>query len=122
MPKTSSITLGGRFRGLFVGANGTGKTIAAASFPGDVKIFDFDDRIDPVRLFYPKREDIEYITVGAHSTQRSDLIDFKEFCTEFENLQDRCPWDAIVLDSYTSFSATAIMYQMGLNEDVKMSK
>lgn len=123
MPKTSSIVLGGRFMGLFYGPNGGGKTIAAASWPGPVKIYDFDGRVAPVKHFYPNREDIDYITVGVgRSSTRRDVISFKEFTDEFEKLQDSCPYETVVIDSYTSFSACAIYYQMGINEEVKLTK
>jgi len=123
MPKTCDIVLGGRFMGLFVGPNGTGKTIAAASWPGNILFFDFDGRMAPVRLFYPDRKDIEYITVGLDGGTRSDVIGFTEFTHRFEDLQDRCPYDLVVGDSYTSYSATAVLHQMGLHEkDVKRTK
>ena len=124
MPLTADITLGGRFMGLFVGANGTGKTIAAASFPGPVLILDFDGRVRPVRFFYPKRRDIEYWTVGLEGDNRKDVIGFIEFCDRLEKLQDRCPYETVIIDSYTSYSGTAILHQMGYKDakDVKRTK
>jgi AAA domain len=123
MPKTSDIVLGGRFMGLFVGANGTGKTIAAASWPGNTLFLDFDGRMAPVRFFYPKRTDIEYWTVGLDGTQRPDVIGFTDFCKKVEDLQDRCPYDTVVLDSYTAYSAVAVLHQMGVHDkDVKRTK
>lgn len=35
----------GRFMALFVGPSGSGKTVAECSFPGPIKVFDFDGRI-----------------------------------------------------------------------------
>lgn len=122
-PKTSDIELGGRFMGLFVGANGSGKTIAAASFPGEGLILDFDGRVAPVRYFYPKRTDIEYWTIGLDSRSRSDVIGFTDGCKKIEDLQQRCPYDWIAFDSYTSYSAVAVLHQMGLHaEDVRRTK
>lgn len=115
-PKTSDIVLGGRFMGLFIGVNGSGKTIAAASFPGDGLIIDFDGRVDPVKYFYPNRTDIDYWTVGLKGDNRRGAIDFTDALKMIEDFQDNCPYDWIVFDSYTSYSATAVFYQMGIRD------
>ena len=114
MPKTSQIKLGGRFTGLFIGSQGTGKTCAAASFPGPIMFYDFDGRMDPVKRFFPTREDIEYKVVGAYPAPkgRYDVIDFKQFCEEFEALQDRCDYATVVIDSITSYTATVVRWQL----------
>lgn len=115
MPRTCDLELGGRFMGLFIGPNGCGKTIAAASWPGRTMIYDFDGRVRPIRFFYPNRKDIEYITVGAVKDSRNpSVIGFKEWCDDFEDLQDRCDYDNIIVDSVTSLTATAVMFQLGM--------
>lgn len=109
--------------GLFVGANGSGKTIAGASFPGNGLILDYDGRVAPVRFFYPKRTDIEYWTIGLDGDSRSDVIDFTDGLKKIEDLQDRCPYDWVMMDSYTTYSAVAVLHQMGLRSgDVKKTK
>lgn len=45
MPNCSSLTAESRFMGLFVGPSKNGKTVAACSFPGPIKVMDFDGRI-----------------------------------------------------------------------------
>lgn len=124
MPKTSDIELGGRFMGLFVGTNGSGKTVAGASWPGEGLILDFDGRVAPVRYFYPKRTDIEYVTIGLDSIKgRPDVIGFTQGLELIQGLQDRCPYDWLMFDSYTSYSTVAIYHQMGIrDEDVKKTK
>lgn len=113
MAYTADITLGGRFVGLFIGVNGSGKTVGAASFPGPIMFYAFDDRMTPVKRFYPNRRDIQYKVVGSYpSPGRRDYIDFKEFCDEFENYQNRCDFATIVIDSITSYTATVIRYQL----------
>jgi hypothetical protein len=120
---TSKIVLGGRTMALFVGTNGSGKTVATASWPGRGLILDFDGRVDPVRLFYPNRDDIEYWTIGLDGDQRPDCLGFSEGIKKIEDLQDRCPYDWVSMDSYTSYSAVAVLHQMGLHAgDVKKTK
>ena len=124
MPRTIDKKLGGRFMGLFYGPNGSGKTIAAASFPGPVMIWDFDGRVDPITAFYPKRDDISYWTIGLDGDARSDVLGFTEFCDRFTALQNNCPYSTIVIDSYTMYSAVAIWHQMGMRKkyELKMTK
>lgn len=112
MAYTADIIPGGRFVGLFVGGQGSGKTVAAASFPGPIMFYAFDDRMAPVKRFYPTRRDIQYKVVGSYKSKRRDYIDFREFCDEFENFQDRCDFATIVIDSITSYTATVIRYQL----------
>lgn len=122
MANLRSKKLGGVFKGLFVGDVGTGKTIAAGSFPGPIKFFDFDDRIDPLISFYPHRDDIEYVTVVSSRSERKDTITFIEFCQEFMDFQDRCPYETVVLDSLTSMSACCVLYALELNGEFNLKK
>ena len=114
MAHTYNIKLGGRFTGLFVGSQGTGKTIALASFPGPMMIYDFDGRMAPVKRFFPNRRDIEYKVVSAYDAPpgRHDVINFRQFCDEFENLQSRCDYATVAIDSITSYTATVVRYQL----------
>lgn len=111
MPSTKDIDLGQRIMALFMGSTGDGKSVAAASFPKPIKFFDFDGRMKPIKLFYPN-DDISYVTVGPKAIPAKGIIDFLQFCQEFEDLQDRCPWATVVLDSFTNMSNTAITYQL----------
>ena len=111
MPSTKDIDLGHRIMAMFMGGNGDGKSVAAASFPGPIKFYDFDGRMKPIKLFYPNL-DVQYVTVGPKAIPAKGIIDFLQFCIEFENLQDRCPWATVVIDSFTNLSNTAITYQL----------
>jgi hypothetical protein len=102
--------------------NGSGKTIASV-FPGPGLILDFDGRVAPVRHFYPNRDDIEYWTIGLDGDTRKDVIGFTEAIHKIEDLQDRCPYDWVTIDSYTSYSTVAVLHQMGMHSnDVKRTK
>jgi AAA domain-containing protein len=111
VPSTRDIDLGERIMALFIGGNGEGKSVAAASFPKPIRFWDFDGRMKPIKLFYPN-DDISYVTVGPKAIPSKGIIDFLQFCKEFEDLQDRCPWATGVIDSFTNLSNTAITYQL----------
>ena len=118
MPSTFDIQLGGRIMALFISDNGSGKTVAAASFPGPIHFWDFDGRMQPVKLFYPDRRDITYDTVGIEEIRPSGAypgcISFMDFAKRFEDLQDRCPYNTIVVDSITALTATSVGFQLGI--------
>lgn len=110
----SDMVLGGRFMAMFKGSYKTGKTIAAASWPKPLRIYDFDGRMAPLKLFYKNAPGISVQTVGPVSIPSHDIISYKEFCKEFEDLQDRCDFATVVLDSFTSLSNTAITFQLAV--------
>lgn len=118
MPNTYDIVLGERFMGLFISDNGNGKTVAAASWPGPIKFYDFDGRMQPVKLFYPNRRDISYDIVGVDTVRPQGSfpgsLNFTDFCKEFEDLQERCPWATVVIDSITALTATIVMFMLGI--------
>jgi len=120
VPRTSDIVLGGRLMLMLKGDNGVGKTVLAGSFPGPVKFFMFDgSKLDVLKLFFPKRTDIEYDIYGARETKFKDangqpvhIKDLIQFADEFNALQDYCPYATVVLDSFTSFSVTCVTFQL----------
>lgn len=57
MPSLAEIKTEGNFKGLLLGAPGSGKTVFAASFPTPMLYLDFDNKIDSAALFY--KNDVE---------------------------------------------------------------
>lgn len=83
----------GRF--LFTGDPSSGKSIAAASFPG-IYIFDFDERWKSVKKYWGverNKTDIHFDTYRVG--------DFKTLDKKIDGLISYCPFDAIALDSLT---------------------
>jgi hypothetical protein len=109
MPSTKDINLSGRNQFLFVGTNGSGKTVAAASFykllPAGAKVFfiDFDGRMNPVKFMYPDA-DIEYETYGPNN--------FAAFKAKLDELTRMPKYPCLVLDSCTSLSISCVNYQL----------
>ena len=110
MTETSNINqikIGQNFMGLFKGFNGSGKTIAAASFPEPLHIFDFDGRVAPLRLFYAKefqRKELSYATYGPHNVW--------EMLDKLDGLCDYNPYKTIIIDSLTSLSVSIVTWRL----------
>lgn len=100
---------------LFVGENGTGKTIAAASFykAGPIRFHEFDGRMKPVKSFFPEA-DINYDDFGTDN--------FRRFVDEIEELEKECRWKTVVLDSVTTASTTCVVFQLKVKDKLKTTK
>lgn len=109
-----------KFMALFIGKPGTGKTLAGASFAaaGPVEFIDFDGRMKPVRLHYPKAR----IHFTSFSTKN-----IREFADRYiPDLLNRCDYKTVQLAGITSLSNVLVTYQLrvraGSNEIGKTSK
>jgi len=122
LPNLQTLKLGGLFRGLFYGISGTGKTVAAGSFPGPIKFYDFDDRISPLKLWYPNRTDMEWNTVTVTDSSRKDSISLIDFLREFHNLRERCDYETVVIDSITGLSNAIFLYVRHIEGDSGFKK
>jgi hypothetical protein len=119
MPSTKDLDLlGSPIKLLLVAPNGMGKSIAAASFykDGPICVEDADIRMKPVAAFYPG-EDIEYNEWTSDNFHKfvakiHDIISGR-FKPEFKT------W---VIDSMTSFSITAVTYQLKIKDKIKTTK
>ena len=115
MPSTKDINKETALKILLYSENGFGKSIAAGSFfkAGPIKFWDFDGRMKPISTYYPGA-DINYETY--------DSDNFREFLNDLENLQDKCPWKTLVLDSVTSASNACVVYQLKMKGKMKETK
>lgn len=111
MGDTSEIDLSGRIMALFIGPNKSAKTCSAVTFPGPVRLYDFDGRVKAVRAQWPDLK-VDYKTVGVRAYPFRNIISYLDFCKEFEELQDDCPWGTVIIDSFTSLSTTSVMFQL----------
>jgi hypothetical protein len=101
--KLSDIDPGSRIMALFKGPPGTRKSSAAASFPGPVKIFDFDRRARALLLWFKDRE--HEIDISQY-----DIGDFEKFKGDVEPLVEKCPFGTVVLDSLMPMGKMCIDY------------
>lgn len=104
---------------LLVSTNGLGKSICAGSFhkQGPVHIEDGDIRMKPLKAFFPNADNITY------DSWTSD--NFSKFVDKIHNIIDGKfvpTFKTWVLDSVTSFSITAITYQLKIKEKIKTTK
>lgn len=107
MPSATNLTPESRFMGLFVGPTKSGKTVAECSFPGPIKVFDFDGRIRGILgAGWIDKSQIEYTyyppKTGANQKPVYQTVndDMEALLVQVSN--GRCPYKTIVLDSLTS--------------------
>lgn len=124
MPSADNLDLTKSFYSfLFKGPVGFGKTLAAASYAleGPVYIFYFDKK-EPVELvkffkYVLKRPELlKNIEWGAYSATNANdylnkLIAFNKYCDKF----------AIISDSLTSMTGSAVGWSLGFNPDKKVT-
>jgi hypothetical protein len=99
-----------KFMAFFVGPNGSGKSIAIASWMklGSVYFFDYDGRMNSVANWYKKRGlkpgQLLFDTYGPENLK--DALD------KLKQFTQSCPHAAIVLDSFTAMTITAVTFSM----------
>lgn len=108
---TKDIVIGKVFKGLFLGPNGFGKTVAVASFWERYKkrnqrifIADLDGRIDPIKLMYPDADNIVYETYGPSN--------FMRFIADYNLVLKDPTFGLFCPDSFTSLSMSSVTFQM----------
>jgi len=105
-----------KYMAMFVGPNGSGKSIAYSSWikKGSVYIFDFDGRMASVANWYKQRGlkqgQLTYDTFGPDNLY--------EAFVKLDKFLDRCDHALIAVDSFTSFTVSAVMYSLR-NRDKK---
>jgi len=100
--KTSDITLEGfKFHIVMTGKAGTGKTVAAASWPKPY-FFDFDNGLISLRGV---KTDAEYDT----------YTDISSLQTKLKEFEHECPYETLVFDSLTVLSDLLLVYYAKLN-------
>jgi hypothetical protein len=104
MPNLNSESYDNKFKGLFIGPTGCGKTIAAASWPGKTLIIDFDVRHKPIHKWYPER-----VKAGDYMVETIDYANFNSTMSRLsESLKTYNTYDNIILDGITSATLTIV--------------
>lgn len=101
---------------LFIGAPGSGKTLAGASFSelGPMEFADYDGRMKPVTLHYPKA------TIHYTSYTVNNCTDF--VMRDLPALMRSCPYTSLQLAGITSMSTSLISAQMNQGGGIKKGK
>ena len=95
-----------RFMGLFKGPPGSGKSIAAASFPKPMYIFDLDGRVASIRNYY--NDDFDSLKEIHYDT----YTDYAKFAMKLEGLQKTNPYKTVVIDGLTNLSRMVLRFIM----------
>lgn len=115
MPKTSEVKIGKKFFGLFVGPPGSGKDIAAASWPGPTYTIDLDKRIESVAAMFPNRLTDEYDQFSPD--------EFEKLWSKIQQIRSgNSPFKTYILSSLTALARMAINYSIGLRGGKGLTK
>lgn len=116
MPDLTTVKPFDKYMALYVGGNGSGKSVAINSFMklGSVYTFDFDNRMASVANWYQQRGlksgQVSFDTYGAHN-----LYDAYTKAMEFKVY---CPHAAIVFEGLTTMSVAAVMFSLNQKHGV----
>ncbi len=116
--KLSEVQKNSNIKLLLIGQSGAGKTIGACTFPGKIKIFDFDGKVTSAAQFYSKdKEKLDSIDFSAYSKMpvKGDLksgrkprmtaflSDVQELF-DFQNSKKQLPFDTLIVDSISTLA------------------
>lgn len=110
MPNLSNRKMAEKLTVVIKGEPGSGKTIAASSFPKPIYYFDLDGRMDPLINYYRKTPDVLASIDYDTYTNRQ----FNDFYTKMNDLERSCKYGTVVIDSLTSLADAIIMYGIKL--------
>lgn len=105
--KLSETKAGNKLSVLLIGYPGAGKSIAAASFPRPVYIFDLDRRIDALLRHFGTSDDIEHDYYGPEDYIKLDAMIDRIKAGD-------SPFKTYIMDSLTAFARMSINYSMSL--------
>lgn len=100
----------GKFMALLTGHNGSGKSVAIASWMkrGPVFFFDFDGRMASVANWYKQRGLprglLKYQTFGPDNIYEAYKL--------LESFIEYCPYSAIAIDSFTAVTVSAVTFSL----------
>jgi hypothetical protein len=103
---------------LLIGASGAGKTVGACSFPGPIKVMDFDGKISSAAKFYSAdKEKLEQIDFNPYSkvpikgdvklgrkAKMQGFFDDLQVYYGLQNTNQPLPFKTIIVDSLTTLS------------------
>jgi hypothetical protein len=120
MPNLAQLKQEQKFKGLFYGDSGAGKTVLATGFPGKVFVCDFDGKVSSAAQYYGARnparlEQIDYedYRPAPGTTPNEGFVRFygKLVGLEKEAKEGKFSYETVVLDSLTTWY-DAVMAQV----------
>ena len=109
MSSATQLSTEDRFVGLFVGRSGSGKTVAACSFPGPIEVLDFDGRIRGILgASWINKSQINYDSFPPREAGLITRINQKLEGWMNASRVGQFPVKTIILDSLTSECATIV--------------
>lgn len=103
---------------LMMGATGTGKSIAACSFPPPIYCANFDGRMGSVANYYRARPGLG---VDTDKIEFDIFQDFGYFVDKLDELERSCPYKTLVLDPLTKLCNRIMSYTIGQRRAKKIA-
>lgn len=122
--KLSEMTTHRLLKALVYGEPGSGKTCFAASLPGPVLYFDFDNKVSSAARYYVNNKsllnNIEVVNLSS-ILHDSPINEMNKRVTELANMQKKgeYPFKTLVLDSITTFSSACLAHIVRTNPGIK---
>lgn len=122
MPNLADLNPSEQIKLCVYGLSGTGKTCFATSFPTPLWVCDFDGKISSAANFWklkdPKRlSGIQYEDFSGYTT--GGVRVFQKFEGLLRQLEEKCPFKTIVLDSLTTFVDSLMQHVIAENPATK---
>lgn len=123
MAKLSDLNPSEQIKLCIYGNSGTGKTCFATSFPTPLWFCDFDGKVSSAANFWrakdPKRlEGISYENFSGYQAQGGIRV-FQKFDAMLRELETKCPFKTVVLDSLTTFTDALMQHVIQENPNTK---
>lgn len=130
MAKLSELKTSDLIRVFVMGEPGTGKTVGATSFPGPLKIFDFDGKVSSAHSYWSKHDPAKLETIDYE-----DCVPTDSKGTAFKRMNDsiakikaeyvktgQMPFNTLVIDSTTVMATEMLNWLVHFETGIKRNK
>lgn len=112
------------FRIFIMGEPGTGKTVFATTFPGPIKVFDFDGKLSSAYNYWKSKDEKKLLEIDYTDCKPKDKIGsgFRLMNDELLKIKKDCPYKTIVIDSTTTMTSEMMNWLINFETGIKRNK
>lgn len=128
--KMSEMKNSNYFKGFIMGEPGTGKTVGACSFPGPIKMYDFDQKASSAYSYYKKHdpkklEEIDVINCGSRDSKGSGYAamdkDLEPIVNEYKKTGE-LSFNTLIIDSSTIMAQEMLNWLVEFETGIKRNR